>query len=103
MNNGENELVIANPDQIRPGRPLLQHEIDEVIQLHQILRTTLMQALNIGFRLQCWKDLLLIRHFRRLRFDIEIFAAEEPFSDARDDIKNMQRSLFCSLESSFAN
>jgi hypothetical protein len=59
MNNGEDKLVIADPDDIRPARPIPQRDIDQVVRWHrELARSMLDRAIEIGCKLRCWHDLI---------------------------------------------
>jgi hypothetical protein len=52
-------IVIPDSDEIRPARPIPQKEIDEVKRKHMaIAHAVLSSALEIGFKLCCWRDLI---------------------------------------------
>ena len=52
-------FVIPDPDEIRPSRTIPQREIDEIIRKHvQLAHSVLPIALEIGFKLRCWHDLI---------------------------------------------
>jgi hypothetical protein len=52
-------IVISDPDEVRPSRPIPQKEIDEVNVSHvSLAQAVLRTALQIGFKLRCWHDLI---------------------------------------------
>jgi len=59
-----NAEVVPFPDsdEIRPARPIPQSEITRVINLHNqmldLRRMALNRAIDIGFKLRCWRDLI---------------------------------------------
>jgi hypothetical protein len=59
MNLQDGGIVIPDPEEIRPSRPIPQKEIDEVKRKHvEIAHAVLSSALEIGFKLRCWHDLI---------------------------------------------
>jgi len=61
------EIIVPNPDEIRPARPIPRKEIDQLIWMHRDLgRAMLDRAFEIGFKLRCWHD--LIPHGRWLQW-----------------------------------
>jgi len=55
-------LIVPDLDEVRPRRPIPQSEITRVINLHiemlDLRRMALNRAMNIGFKLRCWHDLI---------------------------------------------
>jgi hypothetical protein len=77
---GDGSIIVRDPDDIRPARPINPQEIDQVFAWYRRLPDLfdddrIRTMCEIGFKLRCWHDLLPTGAWARWR---EIYLAEIP-------------------------